>query len=70
MDVALLDLLVCPITHSKLRLDGDFLVSEIGQVKYPIKDGLPVLLPDAAQLPPGVTVEELRVMSASSKSQH
>jgi uncharacterized protein YbaR (Trm112 family) len=61
MDPALLDLLVCPITHSKLRLEGDFLVSEIGPVKYPIKDGLPVLLPDAAILPPDVeSIEALK----------
>jgi uncharacterized protein YbaR (Trm112 family) len=60
MDQALLEMLVCPITHSKLRREGEFLVSEVGGVKYPIKEGLPVLLPDAAILPEGVTVEELR----------
>ena len=45
MDMKLLELVVCPITHSKLRVDGDELVSEIGEIRYPIRDGLPVLLP-------------------------
>ena len=27
MDAALLDLLVCPVTHSKLRLEGDELIA-------------------------------------------
>lgn len=60
MDDALLQLVVCPITRSKLHREGDFLVSEVGGVKYPLKDGLPVLLPSAAILPAGVTAEELR----------
>ena len=40
-------LLVCPITKSPLRRDGDFLVSAEGR-KYPIMDGIPILLPTAA----------------------
>lgn len=60
MDTEILDLLVCPITHSKLRVEGEELVSEVGGVRYPIREGLPVLLPEAAKLPEGVTVEELR----------
>jgi len=62
MDQALLEMLVCPITHSKLRVEGEFLVAEVGGARYPIKDGLPVLLPDAAILPEGVTVEGLKKM--------
>src|SRR4051812_25044683 len=61
VDQWLLEKLVCPITHSKLRVEGEFLVSEAGGLRYPVKDGLPVLLPDAAQLPEGVkSVEEAR----------
>ena len=48
---SLLDLVVCPVTHSRLRQEGDFLVAEKGGLRYPIKDGLPVLLPDAAEIP-------------------
>ena len=60
MDEAILEILVCPITRSKLRREGDFLVSEVGGVRYPIKEGLAVLLPEAGVLPEGVRVEELR----------
>jgi uncharacterized protein len=60
MDHALLEMLVCPITHSRLRMEGEFLVSEVGGLRYPIKDGLAVLLPDAAVAPAGRTVEEVK----------
>ena len=36
MDSKLLELVVCPITHSKLRVEGDELVSETGGIRYPI----------------------------------
>lgn len=60
MNEQLLDTVVCPITHSKLRREGEWLVSAVGGVKYPIKEGLPVLLPSAAVLPEGLTAEALR----------
>ena len=66
MDLRLLELVVCPITHSKLRLEGEELVSEVGGVRYPIREGLPVLLPEAARLPSGVKVEELRARRNSN----
>lgn len=58
LDPALLALLVCPLTHQplraatsaeleKLKLDAA-LVREDGRVAYPIRDGIPVLLPEAA----------------------
>jgi uncharacterized protein YbaR (Trm112 family) len=64
MQEQLLELVVCPITHSKLRREGDWLVSTVGGVKYPIREGLPVLLPSAAVLPEGVTAESLRQQRA------
>ena len=61
MDQALLDLIVCPLTRSKLHQEGDFLVAEIGGLKYPIKDGIPVLLVDQAVLPEGIgSLDELK----------
>ena len=50
----MLDFLSCPLTGSRLRRDGDFLVSEEGGVRYPIENGIPVLLRERAVLPPGV----------------
>ena len=53
IDQDLLDILICPLTRSKLRLEGDELVSEVGGLRYPIRDGIPVLLIDEAELPEG-----------------
>jgi uncharacterized protein YbaR (Trm112 family) len=49
----LLAILRCPLTLSALRQEGDFLVAEVGGLRYPVRDGLPVMLVEEAQLPPG-----------------
>ena len=58
IDAELLEVLRCPLTRSRLRLEsrpeGDFLVAEIGGLAYPVRDGFPVMLIDEARLPPGV----------------
>ena len=61
LDSELLEILVCPLTRSRLRLEGDFLVGEVGGLRYPIRDGIPVLLIDQAELPEGISsLEEFR----------
>ena len=61
------EFLVCPITKSPLRRDGDFLVSQVGGLKYPIKDGIPLLLPTAPILPPHyATLEQFKAGVATS----
>jgi len=53
----LLAILVCPLTRSKLRQEGDWLVAEKPDgagLRYPIRDGIPILLIDEATLPDGV----------------
>lgn len=50
----LLDLLVCPMTRSALKLEGQELVATVGGLRYPIRDGIPVLLIEEAVLPQGV----------------
>ena len=61
IDSELLKILVCPLTRSPLTLDGDFLVGQVGGLRYPIKEGIPILLIDAAKLPDGVaSMEEFR----------
>lgn len=52
IDPELLEILRCPLTRSPLHLDGEFLVSEIGGLRYPIRDGIPVMLIEEAKLPP------------------
>jgi uncharacterized protein YbaR (Trm112 family) len=47
----LLDTLVCPVTRTPLRYDetAQELISEAAGLAYPIRDGVPVMLPDEAR---------------------
>ena len=54
IDPELLDLLRCPLTGSRLRPEGDFLIAEVGGLAYPVRDGFPVMLMEEAKLPAGV----------------
>jgi hypothetical protein len=49
---ALLDLLVCPVTRTKLRWDAEAreLVSEAAGLAYPVRNGVPVMLVEEARL--------------------
>ena len=61
IDPELLDLLRCPLTRSRLRQEGDFLVAEVGGLGYPVRDGIPVMLVEEARLPDGVaSLDELK----------
>jgi hypothetical protein len=61
LDPELISLLRCPLTHSPLRQDGEFLVAEVGGLRYPIRDGIPVMLIEEAKLPPPFrTIEEFK----------
>ena len=61
VDPALVDLLVCPVTKSPVRLEQDELVGKVGGLRYPIRDGIPVMLADQAKLPDGIaTLDEFR----------
>jgi len=55
IDPELLDILVCPLTRSPLRQEGHELVATVGGLRYPIRDGIPVLLVNEATLPHSVT---------------
>ncbi|HEX2800554.1 MAG TPA: Trm112 family protein [Phenylobacterium sp.] len=53
VDVAprLLEVLVCPVTHGPLEYDrgkGE-LVSRGARLAYPIRDGVPIMLPEDAR---------------------
>ena len=61
VDPDLLDILRCPLTRSRLRLEGDFLIAEVGGLAYPVRDGIPVMLIEEAKLPVGVaSLDELK----------
>ncbi|MBM4068246.1 MAG: hypothetical protein FJ271_04800 [Planctomycetes bacterium] len=51
----LLAILRCPLNPSKTRLllEGNHLVCERCALKFPIKDGFPVLVVEEAELPSG-----------------
>ena len=51
MKEELLDILVCPLTRTKLRWDAEAreLISDAAGLAYPVRDGVPVLLPDEAR---------------------
>jgi len=51
IDKDLLDILVCPVTKDKLLLDEDNneLISKKANLAYPIRDGIPIMLPEEAR---------------------
>ena len=66
VDPELLSILRCPLTRSALRQEGDFLVAEVGGLRYPVRDGIPVMLIEEAHLPAGVdTLDAFKAQFAS-----
>jgi len=51
VDPRLLEILVCPVTHGVLEYDRDKaeLISRSARLAYPIRDGVPVMLPEEAR---------------------
>ena len=51
IDPKLLELLVCPVTKSTLQYDAEAseLISEAAGLAYPIRDGIPIMLPEEAR---------------------
>jgi uncharacterized protein YbaR (Trm112 family) len=51
VDPKLLELLVCPLTKTALEYDSERqeLVSRAARLAYPIRDGIPIMLPDEAR---------------------
>lgn len=57
MDPKLLEILVCPVSKTKLIFDKEKqeLISTSANLAYPIRDGIPILLEDEARQ---ITAEE------------
>ena len=51
IDPKLLEILVCPLTKSGLEYDAQKqeLVSRAAKLAYPIRDGIPIMLPEEAR---------------------
>ena len=51
VDPKLLEILVCPLTKEELEYDVDSqeLISRGAGLAYPIRDGIPIMLPDEAR---------------------
>jgi uncharacterized protein YbaR (Trm112 family) len=47
----LLDLLVCPLDKAKVHPEGMTLVCEKCGRAYPVRDGIPIMIIDEAELP-------------------
>ncbi len=52
LDPRLLEILVCPVTKGPLEYDraAGELISRTGGLAYPIRDGIPIMLPDEARV--------------------
>ena len=51
IDPKLLELLVCPLTKERLDYDAERqeLISRSAKLAYPIRDGIPIMLPEEAR---------------------
>lgn len=51
VDPKLIEILVCPVTKTRLDYDAEKqeLISKAAGLAYPIRDGIPIMLPDEAR---------------------
>ena len=51
VDARLLEVLVCPVTRAQLTYDPvrQELISRAARLAYPIRDGVPIMLPEEAR---------------------
>lgn len=51
VDPRLLEILVCPVTQGPLKYDREAgeLISKGAKLAYPIRDGVPIMLPEEAR---------------------
>ncbi|MDB5600936.1 MAG: hypothetical protein JWN71_2980 [Xanthobacteraceae bacterium] len=51
VDPKLLEILVCPLTKTRLEYDAEKqeLISRAAKLAYPIRDGIPIMLPEEAR---------------------
>ncbi len=52
IDRELLDILACPACRAEVRLERDRIVCTSCGRRYPVRDGIPIMLVDEAETPP------------------
>ena len=67
VDPRLLEILVCPVTRAELTYDPvrQELVSRAARLAYPIRDGVPIMLPEEARKLDDWTLARARRLCAS-----
>lgn len=53
VDAKLLEILACPVCKEPVTQEGDKIVCSKCGRKYPIRNGVPIMLVDEAELPAG-----------------
>jgi uncharacterized protein len=51
LDAEFLSLLACPVCKTSVRREGDRLICDTCARRYPIRDGIPVMLVEEAEVP-------------------
>jgi uncharacterized protein YbaR (Trm112 family) len=51
LDEEFLSLLACPVCKTGVRREADYLVCDTCSRRYPIRDGIPVMLVEEAEMP-------------------
>ncbi|MBD3755723.1 MAG: Trm112 family protein [Gammaproteobacteria bacterium] len=66
MDPKLLEILVCPVSKTKLIYDKTTqeLISTAANLAYPVRDGIPILLEDEARQISAEEAEKYRAQKA------
>lgn len=52
IDKELLEILACPLCKTEVRLEGEKIVCTRCGRRYPIKDDIPIMLVEEAEIPP------------------
>ncbi len=53
VDPRLLEILACPACHGDVKEEGDRIVCQSCGRRYPIRDGIPIMLVEEAEMPEG-----------------
>lgn len=53
IDKELLEILACPACKADIKLEGERIVCTKCGRRYPIRDGIPIMLIDEAEMPEG-----------------